>query len=194
MFLGYLLAVVFGVAAGSLLALNNSLRSAFSPLLNMLMSVPTIAWVPVLLLTLGLGERTVISAVFLGAFFAITFNTMRGIEMIPKSTMHAARTAGARGWRLFHTVLMPASLVVVLSGLRLGVAYAWRALVGGEMLSALIEWGLGRMIYQARFWNDVEVMFVGLMMIGLVSAIIDRGLLAWIERRTVERWGMLAKE
>lgn len=192
MLLGYLLASAAGVMGGVALGLSLSLRRLFLPLLNMLMSVPTIAWVPVLLLTLGLGDRTVIAAVFLGAYFVTTFNTLRGIEMIPPSTLDAARIAGSQGIHLLRSVLLPASLVSLLAGLRLGIAYAWRALVGGEMLSALVTWGLGRMIYQARFWNDVTVMFVGLLLIGAVSLVFDRGLLSWLERRTVERWGMIS--
>ncbi|MGD8555200.1 MAG: ABC transporter permease [Anaerolineales bacterium] len=191
--IGYALAVVVGMAAGTLMALHEKVRATFTPVLSMLMSVPTIAWVPVLLLTLGLGDRTVIMAVFLGGVFAITFNTMRGIEMVSKDHVNAGRTMGVSGLRLFFSVLLPGSLVSVITGLRLGIGYSWRALVGGEMLSALVEWGVGKMIYQARFWNDAKVMLVGLMIIGLTSFLLERFLLNWLERATVEKWGMLAE-
>ncbi|MFZ5919283.1 MAG: ABC transporter permease [Chloroflexota bacterium] len=190
---GYLLAVGGGVAAGALLAMRQTLRHMFSPLLSLLISVPTIAWVPPLLITLGLGNKTVITAIFLGGFFAITYNTIRGIEMVSQDQIHAARLMGVSGIRLFVTVLLPGSLVSIITGLRLGIGYAWRALVGGEMLSALVEWGVGKMIYQARFWNDVTAMFVGLMLIGLSSSLLDRVLLKWLEKQTVEKWGMLAR-
>jgi NitT/TauT family transport system permease protein len=159
----------------------------------LLISVPTIAWVPVLLITMGLGDRTVISAVFLGGFFAIAYNTMRGIEMVSESQINAARITGVRRLRLFASVLLPGSLVSVITGLRLGIGYSWRALVGGEMLSALVEWGIGKMVYQARFWNDVAAMFVGLVVIALSGLLLDRMLLKWLEKETVERWGMLAE-
>ena len=68
-----------------------------------------------------------------------------------------------------------------------------RALVGGEMLSASVEWGVGKMIYQARFWNDVAAMFVGLMLIGVSGFLLDQIFLKWLEKATVEKWGMLAK-
>jgi len=190
---GYLLSVVIGISLGALLALNKFLRDMFYPILSMLISVPTIAWVPVLLLSLGLGDRTVITAIFLGGFFAITFNTMRGVEMVDKSLANAARLMGVSGLELFMKVFLPASLVSVITGLRLGIGYAWRALVGGEMLSAMIQWGVGKMIFQARFFNDLTAMFVGLMMIGVFSFLVDRILLKTLEQRTVERWGMLAK-
>jgi NitT/TauT family transport system permease protein len=191
--IGYLLATGLGIAVGTLLAMRRTMREMFSPILSLLISVPTIAWVPVLLITTGLGDRTVISAVFLGGFFAIAYNTMRGIEMVSESQINAARITGVRRLRLFASVLLPGSLVSVITGLRLGIGYSWRALVGGEMLSALVEWGIGKMVYQARFWNDVAAMFVGLIVIALSGLLLDRMLLKWLEKETVEKWGMLAE-
>lgn len=189
---GYALAMGAGLLLGTVLAMNRILREMLSPILSLLISVPTIAWVPVFLIVMGLGDRTVITVIFLGGFFAITYNTIRGIEMVDQNRIRAARTMGASGVSLFFSVLLPGSLVSILTGLRLGIGYAWRALVGGEMLSAMISWGIGKMIYQARFWNDVTAMFVGLMVIGFTGFLLDRLLIKWVERVTVERWGMLA--
>lgn len=191
--LGYALATGAGLLLGTTLAMSRILREMLSPVLSLLISVPTIAWVPVFLITMGLGDRTVITAVFLGGFFAITYNTIRGIEMVDRNRIRAARTMGASGPSLFFSVLLPGSAVSILTGLRLGIGYSWRALVGGEMLSAMISWGIGKMIYQARFWNDVTAMFVGLMVIGVTGLLLDRLLIKQIERATVERWGMLAE-
>jgi NitT/TauT family transport system permease protein len=190
---GYAMAMISGLLFGTVLAMNRILREMFSPILSLLISVPTIAWIPVFLITLGMGDRTVIAAVFLGGFFAITYNTVRGIEMVDVNRIRAARTMGARGPRLFTAVLLPGSSVSVLTGLRLGIGYSWRALVGGEMLSAMVQWGIGKMIYQARFWNDVSVMFVGLLIIGLTGFLLDRLLIRWLERVTIERWGMVTE-
>lgn len=191
--IGFALATVFGLLVGSVLAMSRVLREMFSPILSLLISVPTIAWVPVFLIVMGLGDRTVITAVFLGGFFAITYNTIRGIELVDRNRIRAARTMGASGPSLFFTVLLPGSAVSILTGLRLGIGYSWRALVGGEMLSAMITWGIGKMIYQARFWNDVTAMFVGLTVIGITGVLLDRLIIKRIERITVERWGMLAE-
>jgi len=189
--IGYLLSVVVGISLGALLASNRLLRNAFTPILTLLLSVPTIAWVPVLLITLGLGNATIITAVFLGGFFAITFNTMQGVQMVDTSQVRAARTLGVSRLALFPKVYLPASMVATITGLRLGIGYAWRALVGGEMLSALAEWGVGKLIYQARFFNDLTAMFVGLLLIGVGSLLVDRVLLKRLELATIERWGMV---
>lgn len=189
--IGYTLAVVAGVAIGTLLSLNSTLRALFEPVLSLLISIPTIAWMPVLLITMGLAEKTVITVVFLGGFFAITYNTMRGIEMVNKNLINAARIMGLSGYRLFLSVLFPGSMVSLITGLRLGISYSWRALVGGEMLAAMIQWGVGKMIFDARFWNDVKVMFVGILLIGFSGYLLDFIFLRWLEKTTIEKWGMV---
>jgi NitT/TauT family transport system permease protein len=191
--LGYILALGLGVVVGASLAISRAVREMLKPVLTLLISVPTIAWVPVLLITMGLGDRTVITAIFLGGFFAIAYNTMRGIEMVDSSLVNAARTMGLGRFKLFLSVLLPGALPSILTGMRLGIGYAWRALVGGEILSAMIEWGVGKMIYEARYWNDVASMFVGLVIIGVTGLLLDRIVLGWLEERTVEQWGMLSK-
>lgn len=188
---GYLLSVVLGIIVGAVLAISRPIRNALSPVLTLLLTVPTVAWVPVLLITLGLGDSTIITAVFLGGFFAIAFNTMRGVQMVPRSQVRAAETMGVSKLGLFPRVYLPASMVATITGLRLGIGYAWRALVGGEMLSAMAEWGVGKMIYQARFYNDITAMFVGLLLIGIGSYTIDRVILKRLEVSTVQRWGMI---
>ncbi len=194
LFSGYLLAVLLGTAIGVLLAQNKILNDLFEPSLNLLMSVPTIAWIPIFLITLGLGDRTVITAIFTSSFFAITYNTMRGIEMIDKSIINAAHLMGLRGIKLFFHVLFPASLLSVINGLRLAIGYGWRALVGGELLAAMVEWGLGKMVYQARYFNDVSVMLVGLLVIGISGYLLDKIFLSILEKNTVEKWGITKKK
>ncbi len=190
--IGYFFAVAVGILAGALLGLNRTVREMLSPSLSLLMAVPTIAWVPVLLVTMGLGDATVITAVFLGGVFEMTYCTMAGIRSVNRQQINAARIMGVNGPKLFFKVLVPASLAMVMPALRLSNGYCWRALVGAEMLSAMILWGVGKMIYEARFWNDVKIMFVGLLLIGVCAVLLDRIVLKPLERSTVERWGMLS--
>lgn len=192
--IGYSLAVILGTLIGALLSQKKILYDLFEPSLNLLMSVPTIAWIPIFLITLGLGDRTVITAIFISSFFAISINTMRGIQLIDKGILNAARMMGLSGFRLFAHVLFPASLLSIINGLRLAIGYAWRALVGGELLAALIERGLGKMVYQARYFNDAAVMLVGLLVIGVMGFLLDQAFLTLLEKRTVEKWGLTLKK
>jgi len=192
--IGYSTAAILGLIVGAILAQNKTMNVLFEPTFNLLMSVPTIAWIPIFLITLGLGDKTVITAIFLSSFFSIMYSTLRGIEMVDKNIVRAAKVMGLKGVRLFTRVLFPAALVSIINGFRLAIGYAWRALVGGELLAALIEWGLGKMVYQARYFNDAAVMMVGLLVIGFTGYLLDELFLITIEKNTIEKWGMSLKK
>ena len=148
--IGYILAVSFGIFLGTIVGLNKLISDTITPLLSLLISIPTIAWVPVLLITLGLGDETVIAAVFLGGFFAITYSVIHGIRTVNKNLINAGKIVGAGKYKLFESVLLPGSLVSLIPGLRLAIGYSWRALVGAEMLAAMVRWGVGKMIFTSR--------------------------------------------
>jgi len=191
--IGYLLSTIFGIAVGALIGIKKIISDIFSPVLGLLISIPTIAWVPVLLITLGLGDKTVITAIFLGGFFEVAYSTINGIRMVDKNLVNAARIMGANRLKTFFHVLLPGAMVSIVPGLRLAIGYSWRALVGAEMLAAMVKWGIGKMIYEARFWNDVTTMFLGLAVIGIMGMLLDRFLMGYIEKATIERWGMVKK-
>ena len=190
--IGYILAVTFGIFLGTIIGLKKIISDIFTPILSLLISIPTIAWVPVLLITLGLGDETVIAAVFLGGFFTITYSVIHGIKTVNKNLINAGKIAGAGKYKLFESVLLPGSLVSLIPGLRLAIGYSWRALVGAEMLAAMVRWGVGKMIFTARMSNVVETMFLGLVLIGIAGLLLDR-LLLYIEYRTVVKWGMVTE-
>ena len=190
--IGYVFAVSIGIFIGTLIGLEKIISDIFSPILSLLISIPTIAWVPLLLITLGLGDETVVAAVFLGGFFAITYSMIHGIKTVDKNLINAGRITGAGKYELFKSVLLPGSLVSLIPGLRLAIGYSWRALVGAEMLAAMVKWGVGKMIFTARFSNVIETMFLGLVIIGIAGLILDR-LLLYIEKKTVVKWGMVTE-
>lgn len=191
--MGYLLSTIFGIVAGALIGIKKIISDIFSPVLGLLISIPTIAWVPVLLITLGLGDRTVIVAIFLGGFFEVAYSTINGIRMVNENLVNAARIMGANKLKIFSHVLLPGAMTSIIPGLRLAIGYSWRALVGAEMLSAMIKWGIGKMIYEARFWNDVITMFLGLTIIGIMGMLLDRFIMGYVEKATIEKWGMVGK-
>lgn len=164
--IGYTFAVMLGVLFGALFAMHDVIRNLIKPITKLMISLPTLAWLPILLVAFGLGDATVIVTVFIGSFFVICLNTMVGIELVPMEIKEAGMLDGANSLLLIGKILLPNARVSVFTGLRLGWAYAWRALVGAEMLAAMIQWGIGRMIYDARFWNDTRTMLLGLVVVG----------------------------
>ena len=189
--LGFGLGAFLGISVGILMGVENLFYKAFFPILSFLIPVPTLAWVPLLLVTFGIGDETVILAIFLGSFFPIVYNTMNGIRGVEKQQVWMAQSMGADKVTVFFDVLLPGSMVSMVAGLRLAIGYSWRALVGAEMLAAGIEWGIGDMIYKARFVNDVQTMFVGLLIIAIGGLLMDRLIMSPLEKWTIEKWGMV---
>jgi NitT/TauT family transport system permease protein len=189
--LGYGLGALLGISVGILMGISKPVYRAFSPILSLLISVPTLAWVPLLLVTLGIGNETIVFTIFLGGFFPIVYNTMNGIRGIEKQLVWASHIMGAGKIAVFFDVFLPGALVSIITGLRLAIGYSWRALVGAEMLAAGISSGVGHMIYAARAFADVEAMFAGLVIIAIGGLLMDRLIMDPIERRTVEKWGMV---
>jgi NitT/TauT family transport system permease protein len=190
--IGYGLGAILGIAVGILMGINKHFYRMASPILSLLISVPTIAWVPLFLITVGIGDETIILAIFLGCFFAIVYNTMNGIRSINKELIWASKIMGAKKTTIFSKVLLPGASVSIITGLRLAVGYSWRALVGAEMLAS-ISGGIGYLVYAARAFNAVNIMFTGLVIIALGGLIIDNLVLGALEKKTIEKWGMIKK-
>ncbi len=187
---GFALAMVIGIAVGLLMGTNKYADFLLRPIFSVLLPVPTLAWVPILLIWTGTGNDTIIIAIFLGGFFSIAYNTATGVKSIERDLILAAKTMGADRWALFTKVLLPGSMVPVLAGLRLAVGYSWRALVGAEMLAAA-GWGLGYLVFAARAFMAVNVMFAGLITIMATGYVMENVLVGSLEKRTVQKWGMI---
>jgi len=190
--IGYGLGVVLGVSVGILMGINKYFYRIASPILSLLISVPTIAWVPLFLITVGIGDETIILAIFLGCFFAIVYSTMNGIRSISKELIWASKIMGANKTAILSKVLLPGASVSIITGLRLALGYSWRALVGAEMLAS-VSGGIGYLVYTARAFNAVNIMFAGLTIIALGGLLIDHFILGFLEKKTIEKWGMVKK-
>ncbi|MFX1253987.1 MAG: ABC transporter permease [Promethearchaeota archaeon] len=187
---GYVIGVSLGIIIGILMGLNKTFYQAVNPIIAMLISIPTLAWVPLLLIIVGLGDETVIIAIALACIFPQIYSTLNGIRGTNKQLVWAAEIMGAGRLQIFLQVLIPSALVSILTGMRLAVGYSWRAVVGAEML-ATIETGIGQMIYAARWGFNVDIMFAGLVVIALGGLLMDRILMIPLEERTIKRWGMV---
>ncbi|MFQ6051241.1 MAG: ABC transporter permease [Candidatus Hydrothermarchaeota archaeon] len=188
--IGYSLAMCAGIALGLLMGTNRFINQALFPIISLLIPLPTLAWVPLLLITLGIGDKTIVLAIFLGGFFPMVYNTMSGVKSIKKEMIWASQIMGADKMTIFFKVLLPGSLVYIIAGSRLAIGYSWRALVGAEMLAAT-EWGVGYLIYASKILYAVEVMFVGLAIIALGGFLMDQLIMGPLEKKTIEKWGMI---
>jgi NitT/TauT family transport system permease protein len=187
---GFALAAVVGVAIGIAMGRSRLAEDTLLPLISIGAPIPGIAYAPLFLLWFGLGN---VSAVLLVAFvstFPIVFNTWTGVKAVKEIWVRSALAMGADDRRLFAKVILPGALPYILTGLRLGLAQAWRILVGVEMLAA-VPWGLGWMIFGAREFLNTDVMLAGVVVIGAIGLALEKLVFQRLERFTVVRWGMM---
>jgi NitT/TauT family transport system permease protein len=187
---GFALAAIIGVAIGILMGRSKRLEDILLPLVSVLAPIPGIAWAPLFLLWFGLGSMPAVLLVAFVSLFPIIFNTWTGVKAVKEIWVRAAQAMGADDRRLFVNVIVPGALPYILTGLRLGLAQAWRTLVGVEMLAA-VPWGLGWMIFGAREFLNTDVMLAGVVVIGALGLALEKLVFQRLERFTVMRWGMM---
>ena len=187
---GFALAAVAGVAIGLAMGRSRRAEDIFLPLVSIGAPIPGLAYTPLFLLWFGLGNKTAVLLVGFVSAFPIIFNTWTGVKAVKEIWVRSAQAMGADSRRLFHHVILPGSLPYVLTGLRLGLAQAWRILVGVEMLAA-VPWGLGWMIFGAREFLNIDVMLAGVFVIGVIGLALEKLVFQRLEQYTVVRWGMM---
>lgn len=187
---GFGLAAVLGVALGIAMGRSRRAEDIFLPLVSIAAPIPGIAYAPLFLLWFGLGNVGTIVLVGFVSAFPIIFNSWTGVKAVKEVWVRAAQAMGADDRRLFRQVIFPGALPYILTGLRLGLAQAWRILVGVEMLAA-VPWGLGWMIFGAREFLNTDVMLAGIVVIGGIGLALEKLVFQRLERYTVVRWGMM---
>src|SRR6476469_1882942 len=187
---GFTLAALVGVTIGVLMGRSRRAEDILLPLVSILAPIPGLAYAPLFLLWFGPGE---VSAVLLVAFvsmFAIIFNSWTGVKAVKEIWLRSAMAMGADDSRVFRHVILPGALPYILTGLRLGLAQAWRILVAVEMLAA-VPWGLGWLIFGAREFLNTDAMMAGIVVIALIGLGLEKFVFQRIENFTVVRWGMM---
>ena len=188
---GFALAAVVGVTLGILMGRSRRVEDIALPLVSIGAPIPGLAYAPLFLLWFGLGNTSAVLLVAFVSAFPIVFNTWTGVKAVKEIWVRSALAMGAGERRLFVKVIVPGALPYILTGLRLGLAQAWRILVGVEMLAA-VPWGLGWMIFGAREFLNTDVMLAGVVVIAILGLVLEKLIFERIERYTVMRWGMLS--
>ncbi|MGZ5896965.1 MAG: ABC transporter permease [Xanthobacteraceae bacterium] len=186
---GLSLAVIVGTIVGVAIGMTRWARAVFAPLISALMPVPTLAWTPILLLMIGIDDRTTILVVFLAAVFEVIYTIVAGIEMMNVKLFWVARSMGATRLQIFVRVIIPGILPYLITGTRLGTGYAWRALIAAEMLAAS-SFGLGFMIYDASEYMSMDVIYGGVLLIAVLGYLLENILIGKLQAATTDKWGV----
>lgn len=169
---GFALAVIVALPLGLMIGRIEAVRQMFDPILQILRPIPVTAWLPLAMIIFGIGPKSAIFLVFLGAFYPILINTVFGVRTVEPRLFEAASMLGCKGSAQFAKVVLPAALPAIFTGLRLGLGFAWMIIVIGEMTG--VPTGLGAIIMEARQLSRTEIVICGMITIGIAGFISDR--------------------
>ena len=178
--IGGLIAIAIGLAVG----LSRAIEELVAPTVQALRAIPSLAWVPLLILWMGIDEGPKIALVAIGVFFPVYTNLVAGIRQIDRKLIEVGHAYGLRGLDLAREVLLPAALPALLTGLRSGVAQGWLFLVAAELIAA--SRGLGFLLIDSQNTGRADVIMLSILTLALLGKATD-WLLQLLERRTL-RW------
>ena len=177
LFLAFLMAAIPGVAIGLAMGLWRSVRSMVDPIVLLLYPIPSVAFLPMVMLYFGFGDLSLLITSAITPFFLITVNTMAGVSHLEKVILEAGKNYGASGWRLFCKVILPGTLPYIFTGFRLGLGIALIVVIAVELVAA--KMGLGSMLWTCWQIFKIEEMYCGLIFIGLMGLFFTYGL-SWL--------------
>ena len=190
---GFGVSILLGVTLGLAMWRWEELDRFLGPLFLGMQTLPSVCWVPLAVLTFGINERGILFVLVMGSFFAIAIALRDGLRTIPPLYQRAGLMMGARGWKLYRYVLLPASLPAMTTSLRQGFSFAWRSLMGGELILFVERHGLGALLETGRTSSDVAQVVAVMILMVLVGMAADRWGFAKLQQRVQARFGLAAR-
>jgi NitT/TauT family transport system permease protein len=191
-FKGFAFALVIGTIVGALVARNRVLRSAIGSLITGLQTMPSVAWFPLAILLFKLGEGAIFFVVVLGAAPSIANGLISGIDHIQPILLRAGTVLGARRWKLFRYVILPAALPSFVAGLKQGWAFAWRSLLAGELIVLIPgQFSLGQQLDANRQLSDSAGVIAVMIVILIIGILVDALLFGTADRAIRRRYGLV---
>lgn len=184
---GFGLAVLLGVPLGLLLGWYPRAGGAVMPTLELLRPISPLAWIPVAIVLLGVGDRPAVFLIFLGAFFPIVTACANGVATVPAVYRQAGRNFGLSPLQVLGRVVLPAALPQLLVGLRLALGIAWLVMVAAEMVA--VTSGLGYLVIDSRnAGKRYDLVVAAMVLIGVIGLVLDT-MMRQVERMRGVRWG-----
>lgn len=167
MLAGFGLAAVVGIPVGVTMGMSRLVRAMLAPALSLLRPIPSIAYIPLVIIWLGIGEISKVAVVFLAAFLYILPATIAGVSAVPEGWRRVARNLGASKTQMFAQVIIPGSLPYIFTALKTGLGVSWTVMVAAELIAA--QEGLGFMIMDAATFFRIPVVYIGVFLIGVIG-------------------------
>ena len=183
--------MAIGIPLGLLVGVSRRANAALWPILLFFQAIGDIAWLPILLIWFGFGLTTMTFVIVYTVLFPVVLNTALGVRSVPSDLHRAALSLGASRARVLWEVVLPGALPNIMTGLRNGLGYGWRALIAAEIIVGTS--GIGFLMFDARRAGSVVEIVVGMIVLGVLWYIVDGWILAPIERATGQRWGLVTR-
>jgi sulfonate transport system permease protein len=164
---GFLLGTTAGLVLGAAMGMSEKLEEYVGPLFHGLRQIPVLAWIPLLILCIGIGENFKIYFIAVTAFYPMALSTGEGVKGVSKAYREVGSVFEFSRFKQFRTIILPAALPSIFTGLRLSLSIAWMAVVGAELVAA--SEGIGFMMYRARQQIQVDTVIVCIIAVGLTG-------------------------
>ncbi|GAA4366460.1 ABC transporter permease [Paeniglutamicibacter cryotolerans] len=183
--IGFAIGAALGLATGALVGLSRLADALLGPSIGAFRAVPSLAWVPLLILWLKIGEDSKITLIAIGAFFPVFTTVYLALRHVDRNLVEAARAFGLSGLRLLITVQLPAVVPAIFSGLRLALAQAWLFLVAAELIASSM--GLGFLLTDSQNNGRTDRLLLAIVLLAVIGKLTD-ALLGLLESKAVARW------
>ncbi len=180
--LGFAIGAIIAIIAGTAVGLSKSAEQLFDPTLQALRNIPSLAWVPFLLLWLGIDEAPKITLIAIGAFFPVYLNLISGIRQADRKLVEVGYVFGLGSAGLVQKIILPSAMPYLLAGLRIGLGQAWLFLVAAELIASTR--GLGFMLIDGQNSARPDIMLVSIIILALLGKLSD-SLLRMVEKRAL---------
>ncbi len=181
-FSAFIIAVVIGVPVGISMGMSRISRGVFDPPIEFYRPIPPLAYLPLTIIWFGIGDLSKIILIFLACFAPLALNARAGVRSVSIEQIHAAYSMGASPRQVVWHVVMKGALPEILTGMRVAIAFGWTTLVAAEMVAA--KSGLGVMVLNAARYLSTDIVFLGIIVIGLIAYAFDL-IMRWVERTLV---------
>ncbi|WP_236720304.1 ABC transporter permease [Rathayibacter sp. VKM Ac-2630] len=183
--IGFAIGSALGLVIGALFGLSRVWEVVLGPTLGAIRAVPSLAWVPLLLLWLGIGEESKITLITIGAFFPVFTTVATALGHVDRHLVEAGRAFGLSGVRLFTTVQLPAVVPAVIAGLRLALAQSWLFLVASELIASSM--GLGFRLIDSQNNGRIDRVFLAIILLAVLGKLTD-AVVGVFQRYAVAKW------
>ena len=186
--IGFSIAISLGVVLGYLIWRFKWVEDTLGFLVTALQSIPSIVWFPLAIIWFGLNDFSILFIVTIGATWTMTISATSGFKNVPVLYQQVAKTLGSNGLHFLRTVILPASVPQIISGLRIAWAFSWRALMAGELLGS--GGGLGHLLETGRSLGQMDLVISVMIIIGIIGTIMDNIVFLRLEKNVQKKWGI----